>query len=160
MDDFLTKYKHQSRQNDRKINTPKITANIHFLFKEQIISMLLKFSGIQKGWQFPQFISNYHNLERMHAKSLQLHSTLCDPMDSSPSGSSVRRISLARILGWVAFSSSRGPSSPKDQPVSPAVTALQADSLPLDHKGSPLTLVSIFEKDSTETKIIAQSTNE
>ena len=96
----------------------------------------------------------------MHAKSLQLCSTLCDPMDSSPSGSSVRRISQARILGWIAIAFSRGSSSAKDQPASPAATALWADSLPLDHQESPLTLGSIFEKDSTETKIIEQSTNE
>ena len=30
--------------------------------------------------------------------------TLCDPMDCSPLGSSVRRISQARILEWVAVS--------------------------------------------------------
>ena len=33
--------------------------------------------------------------------------TLCDPMDSSPPGSSVHGISQARILEWVAISSSR-----------------------------------------------------
>ena len=40
----------------------------------------------------------------MHAKSLQLCPTLCDPMDSSPPGSSVRGILQARILEWVAIS--------------------------------------------------------
>ena len=40
----------------------------------------------------------------MHAKSLQSCPTLCDPMDSSPSGSSVHRILQARILEWVAIS--------------------------------------------------------
>ena len=34
----------------------------------------------------------------------------CDPMDCSPPGSSVHRISQARILEWVAISSSRGSS--------------------------------------------------
>ena len=33
--------------------------------------------------------------------------TLCDPVDSSPPGSSVRRISQARMLEWVVISSSR-----------------------------------------------------
>ena len=33
--------------------------------------------------------------------------TLCDPKDSSPPGSSVRRISQARLLEWVVISSSR-----------------------------------------------------
>ena len=40
----------------------------------------------------------------MHAKSLQLCLTLCDPMDSSPPGSSVHGILQARILEWVAIS--------------------------------------------------------
>ena len=40
----------------------------------------------------------------IHAKSLQSCPTLCDPMDSSPPGSSVHRILEARILEWVAIS--------------------------------------------------------
>ena len=36
------------------------------------------------------------------AKSLQSCPTLCDPMDSSPPGSTVHRILQARILEWVA----------------------------------------------------------
>ena len=36
--------------------------------------------------------------------------TLCDPMDCSPPGFSVHGISQARILGWIAISSSRGSS--------------------------------------------------
>ena len=39
----------------------------------------------------------------------------CDPMDCSPSGSSVHGISQARILEWVAISSSRGSSWARDQ---------------------------------------------
>ena len=38
-----------------------------------------------------------------------------DPMDCSPPGSSVREISQARILEWVATSFSRGSSQPRDQ---------------------------------------------
>ena len=36
--------------------------------------------------------------------------TLCNPMDYSPPGSSVHGILQARILEWVAISSSRGSS--------------------------------------------------
>ena len=36
--------------------------------------------------------------------------TLCDPMDSSPSGSFVHGIFQAGILAWVAISFSRGSS--------------------------------------------------
>ena len=46
----------------------------------------------------------------MCAKSLQLFPTLCDPMDCRPPGSSVHRILQAKILEWVAMSSSREPS--------------------------------------------------
>ena len=40
--------------------------------------------------------------------------TLCDPMDCSPPGFSVRGISQARILEWVAISFSRESSPPRD----------------------------------------------
>ena len=46
----------------------------------------------------------------------QLHPTLCDPMDCSPPGSSVRGILPAKILEWVAIPSSRGSSQPRDGP--------------------------------------------
>ena len=42
-------------------------------------------------------------------------STLCDPMDPSPPGSSVYGISQARILEQVAISSSRGVYPPRDR---------------------------------------------
>jgi len=38
------------------------------------------------------------------AKSLQSCLTLCDPIDSSPPGSSVPGVLQARILEWVAIS--------------------------------------------------------
>ena len=45
----------------------------------------------------------------------QSHLTLCNPMDCSQPGSSVHRILQARILEWVAISSSKGSSQPRDQ---------------------------------------------
>ena len=39
----------------------------------------------------------------MHAKSLQLCLTLCDPVYCSPPGSSVHVILQARILEWVTM---------------------------------------------------------
>ena len=41
--------------------------------------------------------------------------TLCDPVDCSPPGSSIHGILQARILEWVAISSSRESSWPRDQ---------------------------------------------
>ena len=49
------------------------------------------------------------------AKSLQSCLTLCDPMDCSLPGSSVHGVLQARILEWVAISSSRESSWPRDQ---------------------------------------------
>ena len=45
-----------------------------------------------------------------HAKLLQLCPTLCSPMVCSPPGSSVHGILQARMLEWVAISSSRVPT--------------------------------------------------
>ena len=45
---------------------------------------------------------------------VQSCSTLCDPMDCSPSKSSVHGILQARILEWVAFPFSRGSFPPRD----------------------------------------------
>ena len=44
----------------------------------------------------------------------QLYPTLCDPMNCSPSGSSVCGILQPRILEWVAICFSRGSSWPRD----------------------------------------------
>ena len=50
----------------------------------------------------------------MCAKLFQSCLTLCDPVDCGLPGSSVHVISQARILKWVATSSSRGSSQPRD----------------------------------------------
>ena len=44
-------------------------------------------------------------------------STLCDPMDCSPPGSTVHGIFQAGILEWVAISFSRGSSQPRIKPL-------------------------------------------
>ena len=46
---------------------------------------------------------------------------LYDPMGCSPPGASVQGISQARILEWVAISSSRRSSQSRDRPSSPAL---------------------------------------
>ena len=48
----------------------------------------------------------------MHAQSCL---TLCDPVDCSLPDSSVHGILQARILEWVAISSSKGSSQPRDR---------------------------------------------
>ena len=62
------------------------------------------------------------------------HLTLCGPMDCSPPGSSVCEISQARVLEWIAISSSRGSSQSRIKPTSPA----QAGRfLPAEQPGRP-----------------------
>ena len=52
---------------------------------------------------------------RILSEVLFIQSYLCDPMDCSPPGSSVHGLLQARILEWVAMSSSRGSSRSRDQ---------------------------------------------
>ena len=57
--------------------------------------------------------------------------TLCDPMNCSLSGSSVHGIFQARILEWVATSSSRGSSWPRDWTYVSCVSCIAGDYLSL-----------------------------
>ena len=66
--------------------------------------------------------------------SCSVMSYSCNPRDCCLPVSFVHGISLARMLEWVAISFSRGSSQPRDRTWSPA---LQEDSLPLSHHGSP-----------------------
>ena len=61
----------------------------------------------------------------------------CDPVDWSISGISVHGVFWAQLLQWVAISSFRGSSWLRDQTCVSMSPALQADSLPLCHQGSP-----------------------
>ena len=51
---------------------------------------------------------------KVKVKSLSRVQLFCSPMDCSPPGSSVHGIFQARVLEWVAFSSSRRSSQPRD----------------------------------------------
>ena len=55
------------------------------------------------------------DLTCMHTKLLQSFPTLCEPMDLKLPGSFVLGILQARILEWVAISSSRGSTQLRDQ---------------------------------------------
>ena len=69
------------------------------------------------------------------AKLLPSGLTLCTSMKCSLPGSSVHGIFQARVLEWVAFPS---PGDLPDPGMEPGSSALQADSLPLSHQGSPI----------------------
>ena len=72
-----------------------------------------------KSGYMPLCVSRNHAAAA--AKSLQSCPTLCDPMDSSPPGSSIHGIFQARVLGWVAiaFSVYESQTSPKLALVTP-----------------------------------------
>ena len=79
-----------------------------------LISVVRKLA--QRGhvaFQFTQLVNI--NTCCCHCLVAQSCLTLCNPMDCSPPGSSVRGISKTRILEWVAISSSRGSSRPGDR---------------------------------------------
>ena len=63
-----------------------------------------RFITTSTTWEAPESVS-----------VIQLCPTLCRPMDCSLPGSSVHRIFQARILEWVAISSSKGSFQPRDQ---------------------------------------------
>ena len=68
------------------------------------------------GWPKSLFrfsIPSYKNRNELFVL-IQSRLTLCNPMDCSTPGSSVPGIFQARILEWVAISSSKGSSSPRD----------------------------------------------
>ena len=62
--------------------------------------------------------------------------TLCDPMDYSLPGFSIHGIFQTRVLEWVAFPSLGDLPYPGIEPRSPA---LQADALPSEPPGKPIT---------------------
>ena len=59
-------------------------------------------------------ICQKEQIRTMPCSVTQLCPNLCNPMDCSLPGSSVHGILQARILEWVAISSSRGSSQPRD----------------------------------------------
>ena len=77
-------------------------------------TLVQKYIQEEEIWQSGRLIHLEENV-CIHAKSLQSCPVLCAPMDCSPKGSSVHGILQARILEWVAMSSSRGSSQPRDQ---------------------------------------------
>ena len=71
-------------------------------------------------------------LKRVCAQLLQSCLTLCDPMDWSPPGSSIRGILQARILEWVAMPPPADLPNPEIKLMSPLSPVLQVDSLPTE----------------------------
>ena len=67
-----------------------------------------------------------------------------DPRDNSPPGSSVHGILQARMLEWVAMSSSRGPSPPTDRTLVSYISSFGRQILNHEcHLGSPDTCICV-----------------
>ena len=73
----------------------------------------------------------------MRGKLLQPCLTLCNPIDCSPPDSSVYGIFQARILEWVAMSSSRGSSQLRDQT---HISCIAGRFFTMEPPGKPSTL--------------------
>ena len=73
----------------------------------------LENSAVATGLEKVSFHSNPEETET-ETEAAQLCLTLCDPMDCSLPGSSVRGIFQAKVLEWIAISFSRGSSQPRD----------------------------------------------
>ena len=75
--------------------------------------------------------------ECVHDWSLQLCLTLCNPMDCSLHGFTVHGINPGKNTGVGCHSPSGDLPDPRIESVFLATPALQVDSLPLSHLGSP-----------------------
>ena len=76
--------------------------------------------------------------DKLGCSVIKLCPTLCDPMDCSLPGFSIRGIFQARVLEWVAI-------SPGDLPnpgIKPRTPTLQADALPSEPPGNPLKAIN------------------
>ena len=82
---------------------------------------------IQALWKTAWQVLDKLNIELSYeVLAAQSYLTLCNPMDCSPSGSSIHGILQARILEWVAIPFSRDLPDPGIRPWS---SVLQTDSL-------------------------------
>ena len=84
--------------------------------------------------------------------------TLCDSIDSNPPGCSVHGIFQARIQDWVAISSSRGSSQPRDWNLHLlCLLHWQVDSSALRRLGSPcFVYTAISAQSSVHCRIFLQ----
>ena len=103
----------------RTILRPRKTTRMYHFFPQNIKATSPKThnTATQRGfWGASKNLVLTHQLQdsNQHVRT-QSCLTLCDPMDYSPSGSSVHAISQARMLESVAMSSCRGSSQPRDQ---------------------------------------------
>ena len=108
------------------------------------------FKSLFKPWAL------FHQVACLCAKLLQSSLTLCDPMDCSPPGSSVRGILQARILDWLACPSPGDLPDPGIEPMVLRSPALAGRSFITSTTGEALTK-RLTRQNSREFWIIFQS---
>ena len=81
----------------------------------------------------------YNRWECIRCLVAQSCPALFDPMDCSPPASSVHGILQERILEWVVIPSPGDLPDPGIEPASSVSPVLQADSLPTEPSGKPIT---------------------
>ena len=100
-------------------------------------SMANVFYNLEVSFHHPAWVWLLQSVWWVRAKSCL---TLCDPLDRSPSSSSVHRISQARILEWVAISSFRLSSRSRNRTWVCCISCISRWMLyQLSHLGSPPT---------------------
>ena len=97
-------------------------------------SMANVFYTLEVSFHHPAWVWLLQSVWWVRAKSCL---TLCNPLDRSPSSSSVHRISQARILEWVVISSSRGSSQPRDRSCISYISALAGGFFTTRPPGKP-----------------------
>ena len=98
------------------------------------LNSIIELQSFEKHSFFFFFKCDVPKIHR-HLRVRCKNNSLCDPMDCSPPGSSVHGIVFqAGMLEWVAISSSRGSSSPRDHTESFESPALPGGSV---SPGSP-----------------------
>ena len=91
--------------------------SIHFFEHKRVVNLFehFKSDSTRHKTRVSYFQDAFYPCVLCFAQSLQSCPTLCNPLGCSPPNSSVQGILQARILEWVAMSSSRGSSWPRDQ---------------------------------------------
>ena len=111
-----TKWEHASFLAFLQIFTPVIESN--GLWRMSTSWMEDEVSEIDLSKEIREFVNREKRIKislSTETEVAQSCPTLCDPTDCSLPGSSIRGVSQARILEWVAISSSRESSLPRDQ---------------------------------------------
>ena len=139
----LTAFKKKKKKEERNYHLlcPSMAAGIkqltlHTLFYLVSTSERIVFSFL-KLWKLRRERMINYRCMHVRAQLLQSCSTLCNPVDCSQPGPSVQGVLQARILEWVAMSSSRGSSRPKDRTCMPCVSCIAGGFLPLSPWGNP-----------------------